>query len=153
MLGDAEGPAHTEWNERSEHFREKYEDGVSVLRFVKNSLQRIAAFLSVTEEGIDANLLNDLFSITLPSRELMQQEDITPGGGGHPPPPPAPPAPSDEKFLLSRTHRGLRVRSDSRSSSPPERLLIEAAYEVRRGDPFISIRRLTSILAIVSSVE
>lgn len=138
LLGDAEGPAHTEWNERSQHFKEKYEDGVSVLRFVKNSLQSIAAFLSATEEGIDVNLLGSLFSIELP----VYEQD-TPAGGARDTRGDKPFLPaaidvqrSGEKFMLSRTPNGLRVSADPNSGSQPERLVIEAAYEVRRGDPF-----------------
>ena len=116
----------------------KYEDGVSVLRFVKNALQRVATFLNSTEEGIDPDLLSALFSIDLPDEQQtaaaggardrrgdipFSRTEVNVDGSG-------------ENFLLSKTTNGLRISSDPNAGAAPDRLLIEAAYEVRRGDPF-----------------
>lgn len=138
LLGDAENPAHTEWNERSEHFREKYEHGASVLRFVKSSLQAIAGFLNKTAEGIDPNLLSGLFSIEIPdaehnsagtrTRDLRGKKAFAPFElEVHSGP---------DNFVLTKTSGGLRVSCAGAAGRTPGSLVIEAAFEVRRGDPF-----------------
>ena len=41
LIGDAENPAHTEWQKDSSKFRNKYKHGAKTLDFVKASLREI----------------------------------------------------------------------------------------------------------------
>src|SRR5262249_17250827 len=57
LLGDSENPSHTEWRERSDKIRERYEQGASRVRFVKNALQQIVTTLSRPSRGREEDLL------------------------------------------------------------------------------------------------
>ncbi len=59
LLGDAENPAHTEWQKDSSHFRGKYEDGDKVISFVEKSIDNICSLLSKPTEGIDRDIMKD----------------------------------------------------------------------------------------------
>lgn len=61
FLGDSENPAHTEWQERSPKFKNKYHYGPTCLRFVKNSPRESIKILTRPAKGRDEKLLKDLF--------------------------------------------------------------------------------------------
>ena len=63
MLGDAENPAHTDWSDSSSHFKGKYINGLSTLRFIRNSVAEICQFLAQDPGEEDPRLLLDVFSI------------------------------------------------------------------------------------------
>lgn len=63
LLGDAENPAHTEWNAESSHFKDKYQHGPAILRFVRNAVSDIWELLHDNTEADDTELLLDVFSI------------------------------------------------------------------------------------------
>jgi hypothetical protein len=140
LLGDAENPAHTDWQERSTKLKERFKHGPSCVRFVKRSLREIVGFLSRPPEGIHEDLLRDLFFVDRP-------EGVPAGNGGNdgtgvkrptvgptlPPPPPPPPVPAP--FRLDQMPGGFRIRGNPEAEGV--RLVeVEAAYEVRRGNAF-----------------
>jgi len=61
FLGDAENPAHTEWQQKQPKIKEKYEKGYSTVMFVKNSVNKLIEYLSPTIGGRDDTLLKDYF--------------------------------------------------------------------------------------------
>lgn len=61
FLGDAENPAHTEWQQKQPKLKEKYETGHSTVMFVKNSVNKLIEYLSPTIGGRDDTLLKDYF--------------------------------------------------------------------------------------------
>ncbi|MCA9034031.1 MAG: hypothetical protein KDA91_02820 [Planctomycetaceae bacterium] len=63
FLGDAENPAHTEWQEEISHFKGKYVQGASVLRFVRNTVPDLCQLLTEPTDEQDSELLLDVFSI------------------------------------------------------------------------------------------
>jgi hypothetical protein len=63
LLGDAENPAHTEWNEESSHFKGKYQNGAATLRFVRNSVADLCHSLTESAADEDPVLLLDVFSL------------------------------------------------------------------------------------------
>lgn len=63
FLGDAENPAHTEWNEESSHFKGKYSHGAATLRFIRNSVADLCQLLTDAVEDEDPELLLDVFSV------------------------------------------------------------------------------------------
>jgi len=63
FLGDSESPAHTDWKERTEDFKTKYQNAVSTLRYVRSSLREITRILDVPSPGVDPNFLKEIFHI------------------------------------------------------------------------------------------
>ena len=122
LLRDSEEPSHSRWNERSEKVRDRYDLGASTVRFVNSAVRRIVQCLTVTQEGLHINLLNEFFSIP---------QD---GGGKSPPNPNPPPSPVSPVEVTER-QGGFNVRVTDRGGEIPERLQIQVAYEVRRGNP------------------
>src|SRR6185437_9877844 len=61
LLGDSENPAHTEWQSRSAHFKDRYRHGESTLRYVKNATLAIVQMLSATNDEQDLTALADVF--------------------------------------------------------------------------------------------
>ena len=138
FLGDAEDPTHTKWEQRNRHFQNKYDDGVSLLKFVMQSLGSIAEYLLEAQAGMDADLLSSIFFVDLTDRAEPRQEVGTRDVRGR--------TPfnrfavevhsSHEAFTLSRTEGGFKIGPNPSSNTVPLGLDIQVAYEVRRGDPF-----------------
>jgi hypothetical protein len=87
FLGDSENPAHTEWQERSPKFKNKYNYGPTCLRFVKNSPREIIKILTRPAKGRDENLLKDFFYIDIPPEPEQpgsKEEPKDKPGGDHP---------------------------------------------------------------------
>ena len=139
LLGDSENPAHTEWQERSPKFKDRYEWGVTCLRYVKNSPKEIVKILSRPAEGRDTKLLRDLFSIGLP-KTLEPNGDLEKpieGEGRDGPTIPEQGAISADRFLqLQRTKQGFRLVAHPETKRIPKEIDIEVAYDVRQGNPF-----------------
>jgi hypothetical protein len=134
LLGDAENPAHTRWEQGGKHFKGRYKHGPSILIFVKRSAQSLVALLTRRAEGRDPELLKDLFNVP----QHGDQRGPRPGGDGKPKPPaPLTPPPAPEVFLECKSlPGGFRIRPNKRATRPPMGFQLRAAYEVARGNPF-----------------
>ncbi len=138
LLGDAENPAHTEWQERSAHFRDRYQHGASVLRFVKNSVVELVQMITHSGEESDPKALADVFFLPEPpepeEQRKEQVEKPRPGGTTQPPDIVAPLR--KEKFLVSQIDGGFSVSHREGAAGVPDKIDIVVAYEVRRGNAF-----------------
>jgi hypothetical protein len=76
LLGDSENPAHTEWQERSPRFKDRYRHGASTLRYVKVVPREVIRLLTRPAEGRDYGLLRQLFSLEIP--EAAEAKDQAP---------------------------------------------------------------------------
>lgn len=134
LLGDAENPAHTEWQSRSAHFKDRYRHGTSTLTYVKNSVSAIVQMLTQSKDEQDLTALADVFFLVQPPtpEEKKQVKEKKPKPGPEPPfvEPPEPPEPRPLK--LSKVEGGFIIAA----SKPVAAAHIKAAYEVRRGDAF-----------------
>lgn len=139
LLGDSEGPAHTDWYERSRKLKERYEYGVSCVRFVRGGLREIVRLLARPPEGLKEDLLRDLFFVMEPGAGGAASPGVRPGPGKERPepvPPPAPPPPPEKTpFRLQQRAGGFTV-TGIKDRPPPKEIRVRAAYEVRRGDAF-----------------
>jgi hypothetical protein len=81
ILGDAENPAHTEWQDRSETFKNKYDHGPYTLRFVKNSAANLIRTLTAASQEKDRDLLKHLFFVVQPSDDGKEGEGTGALGG------------------------------------------------------------------------
>jgi hypothetical protein len=131
FLGDAENPAHTEWNERTGEFREKYSNACPLLRFIKKSMGMIVSFLDEPPRERQRDFLKEIFSIPMRMEDEEEGEETT-----HPPVIPLVQRPP-RIFVIERIPDGFNV-SLNRSASVqlPVKARIMVAYDVRRGNPF-----------------
>jgi hypothetical protein len=133
MLGDAENPAHTRWERLGKHFRDRYTYGPSILSYVQRSAQHLCSLLSRRPEGLDHDLLKNLFYLPEPGT-LPTPAPRPPGPG---PTPPVPPLPAREIFVeCTKVAGGFRLRRHPRATRAPAFIQVRAAYEVIRGNPF-----------------
>ncbi len=139
LLGDSENPAHTEWQERSLKFKDRYHHGPFTLRYLKNVPREIVRLLTRPSEGRDYALLKQLFSLDLPTEsevvtktadpakhgagEVEGESEITTVG-------------SERSIALQKLRGGFRIKGISANGRPPKRAAVLVAYEVRRGNPF-----------------
>jgi hypothetical protein len=137
LLGDCENPAHTEWQDRSGHFRGRYKLGTSVLRFVKNSVPELVRMLSHAQEESDPSPLLDFFFLPEDSEEEQQRTapSIQPERGPETPHVEPIVNGSKPRFRIERLNGGFTVRS-LREVTLPEEIAVRVAYEVRRGNAF-----------------
>lgn len=139
MLGDAENPAHTEWQERSPKFRGKYVRGASCLRFVKNSPREIVRILSAPLKGRDEMLLRDVFHIGMlpqPAGPAQGKKKDKAGEGSVSAYADTPGYGQGRYLLVAPTKQGFRVSGDKSRPRPTPFFIVQAAYLIRRGDPF-----------------
>jgi len=138
FLGDAENPAHTEWQRSSPKFKEKYRLGPSTLDFVRSVPANLASILSQPAGGRDPDLLRNIFSLAddaaVPSpqvpkptqngREESTAEESVPGILG-----------KNGTLVLKKVRTGFRL-SGRADDEAPRRLEVLVAYDVLRGNPF-----------------
>ncbi|MCZ7564980.1 MAG: hypothetical protein M5U08_15390 [Burkholderiales bacterium] len=75
LLGDSENPAHTEWQERSPRFKERYRHGPFTLRYVKGAPREIVRVLTRPAAGRDFTLLRHLFALDVPTEAAIAERD------------------------------------------------------------------------------
>ncbi len=139
LLGDSENPAHTEWQERSPRFKDRYRHGPSTLRYVKGAPREIVRLLTRPAEGRDFALLRHVFSLDVPTEESVRRREPrteSPGLDGSGEARGIATARSAHAFELQRLHGGFCVAGVANGEAPPRYLAVRAAYEVRRGNPF-----------------
>jgi hypothetical protein len=71
LLGDSENPAHTEWQERSPKFKDRYRHGPFTLRYIKNAPREIVRVMIRPADGRDLELLQHLFSLDVPTEDAL----------------------------------------------------------------------------------
>jgi hypothetical protein len=138
LVGDAENPAHTEWQERSLKFKDRYHHGPFTLRYLKNVPREVVRFLTRPSEGRDFALLKQLFAIDLPTEaELKDQTgNLEEPGTGEETEPEVTTVGKDKAFTLQKLRGGFRVKGIPSASGQPRQAAVWVAYEVRRGNPF-----------------
>lgn len=128
FLGDAETPAHTKWNERTEGFIEKYEDARRNLRFVKGSISKIIRLLDEPPKERQKDFFKDIFFI--PKNSLKEADSSTKKTVI---------VPINKKpsvFRIDKIEGGFKISLKENRVSFPLIATIMVAYDVRRGNPF-----------------
>ena len=140
MLGDSENPAHTEWQERSPKFKDRYRHGPYTLRYVKNAPREIVRILTRPKEGRDLTLLQHLFSLDVPTEEAVldpkkgrqdKPGEEAPTDAGH-----VETVGRDRFFQLQKLRGGFRLAGTGNGRPVPRHAAVWVAYETRRGNPF-----------------
>ncbi|MGB9759988.1 MAG: hypothetical protein ACP5KW_08590 [Thermoproteota archaeon] len=132
FLGDSETPSHSEWNERTEGFKDKYKHAVKTLRFIKNSVSRIVSILDQTPTSVQKDFLEDVFYIPLTQDEQEESEKIKTK-----PPKIYDVRSSSPLFEVKEIRGGFKLSlSKDGIKKIPIKAKISIAYDVRRGNPF-----------------
>jgi hypothetical protein len=130
LLGDAENPAHTQWNERAEKLRFGWEGGGSALRRVRAALPELYAMVAERIERDDPLALLEFFSI--PKSERRGETQPITGR------PDKLPSPTPKPFRIEKRVGGFAILPDSgvRPDQFPMQLQIRCAYDILSGNPY-----------------
>jgi hypothetical protein len=138
FLGDAENPAHTEWERNSKKFKRKYKLGPSTLDYVKSSPREIVKILTQPKKGRDENLLKHIFS--LPEVQIDQpgknEKEISGDGDKKKSTAPFVDVIGSNYIQLTPAKGGFRLTKRPKATKVPRYINIWIAYEVRSGNPF-----------------
>lgn len=137
LLGDAENPAHTEWQSKGENFHGKYIYGPAVLNFVTRAVANFVHALTAQEDEEDKTLLLDIFSLPADKNkdEPKQSEKKKKSKGRETSDNPDPQEPKKKRFRVQKSKGGFTVTRGDAGTKPPARLNIRVAYDIRRGNP------------------
>jgi hypothetical protein len=138
LLGDAENPAHTQWQKDSEHFVNKYQHGKDCLQFITKSPQKVFEFLQRPATGIDAELLKNIFYI---EHELDDNAPIRPDDDykkdeiTNKKEPPELEKNTLQRIFSKKTSDGIRVYSKNLPKENLPKIIVKLAYMTTRGKP------------------
>jgi hypothetical protein len=137
LLGDAENPAHTQWQTDSSNFKDKYVYGPSFLTFVKDAVYSFVHTLRAQEEEEDPTLLLDIFSLPAMKEEEPERRDErkTKKKGEETEDEIKIQEPRKKRFRIQKSPGGFTVTRGDAGTQPPAWLDIRAAYDIRRGNP------------------
>ncbi len=140
LLGDSENPAHTEWQERSPKFKDRYHHGPFTLRYVKNVSRELVRAMTRPTEDRDFDLLRDVFALDIPTEDAVKDprkgRDDKPGTEDTGETMGVETVGSDRFFQLQKLHGGFRLSGNGDGKAMPRIAAVWVAYEVRRGNPF-----------------
>jgi hypothetical protein len=126
FLGDAENPAHTEWERNSKIFKRRYKLGPSTLDFVKTSPREIVKVISRLPKGRGEALLRRLFSLPAHRADQTAPEERDSFGTGR----------NINYLQLKPINGGFSLTRNPKSKKIPRYVVIRMAYEIRTGNPF-----------------
>ena len=145
LLGDAENPAHTRWDDQSEHFKGRYIGGDQTIRFVRNAVHEILRLVFSSEDGKDLGTLADLFPDSKPSQDPAEplakktrrvkrpRLDISPA--------------KPRIWRSDRIPGGFRVSGNPKWLGGAREVVVDVAYDVVRGNPLNKWRKEDFVLA------
>ncbi|MCR4307996.1 MAG: hypothetical protein NUV80_05530 [Candidatus Berkelbacteria bacterium] len=138
FLGDAENPAHTEWQERSRKFKGKYFPGPATLSFVKEAPRQIMRLLNRHAEHVDDTALRHIFPAPedegAPRRKNRAEPKSNPTKTRIPS---INPVPRKQKIQVSSISGGFSiVLTDYGKQAVPVSIAIKCAYDTSKGNPF-----------------
>ena len=138
FLGDAENPAHTDWERNSKKFKRKYKLGPTTLDFIKSAPREIIKILTQPKKGRDEDLLKHLFSLPTVQLDQIEKKEKEISGEGEK-------EKSTEPFVdvlgsnylqLNPIKAGFRLMKQPKARKLPKFINVSMAYEVRSGNPF-----------------
>jgi hypothetical protein len=137
LLGDAENPAHTVWQERSPKFKDRYRHGASTLRYVKHAPRELVKVLTDVKNRRDETLLKHIFSLNFPTSVHGTALRIKGEEKRRTQTPDLHIQQVQQDLMLQRAQGGFRLSlSPQAGHTIPLDVEVKIAYEVRRGDPF-----------------
>jgi hypothetical protein len=135
FLGDAEGPAHVDWNGRAERLNAEWQNAETRLSEVRRAPRRLLELLAPAVREEDQDALVDELSVEDEMRRAVQGKPRKPG----PVKPPDPDLPVKKpKYRLERRPGGFAISAGPglEEGDLPLRIRVRTAFDVSRGDPF-----------------
>ncbi len=153
FLGDAENPAHTEWNPRALILEKNWDSPSKPLQLIRRSLQILFDLIAKPEESKDNDLLSEFFS--LPSEPPDGKSEVGgPEKGGNVPNPPTSSIPvKDLGFEIVKLDSGFILTRDNYSNKRPDTILVEMAYNRIGGNALGHYSKLDFDLYDPSTIE
>lgn len=149
VLGKAENPAHTTWEanatqNQAGRFQDFYVYAKELLSFVKYCPSSLVALLRERDVEEDPSLLLEFFSIEPDDAddelEVKGQRDTKKKGKESSKPGNIPKA-RPKRYRINKTPGGFTVVRGDMNADPIDSIVVEAAYDVRRGNPFTKYKR------------
>jgi hypothetical protein len=138
LLRDAEPPNHTDWDQKTAHFRKRYQGGNHVITFVKTAVKQLMGFVRSGDDQPDPTVAIDFFAV--PERdEHPAPPDRRPrrrNGGEESDGPDELPTPRPRRFTVAEIDGGFVIRPGHPDAEPPRRLDVKMAYDVLSGSPW-----------------
>ena len=132
LLGDAENPAHTQWQKDSSNFRGRYTYGPSIIDFVSNAVGELVAIINRSSTEKDTSLTSDIFSIARP--DAPDKKNPTPKPTPAKPPQVPEIKPSQPRVAIDRIVGGFTVTCPV-GLQYPATVKISCAYDTGAGNP------------------
>ncbi|MCG7357656.1 hypothetical protein MHL39_13525 [Roseomonas mucosa] len=135
FLGDAEGPAHVDWNGRAERLNAEWQSAETRLAEVRRAPRRLLELLAPAVREEDQNALVDELSVEDEMRRAVQGKSRKTGPVRTPDPDIAAKKP---KYRLERRPGGFSILAGPglEEDDLPLRIRVRTAFDVSRGDPF-----------------
>ncbi len=134
LLGDAENPAHTEWEKNAVKFKGKYRWGSKTIDFVRLSVSKLLNLMNQGDDEEDTAILSDIFFLDLPendedvpeSRKRAKKENSGPDS-----PPPVDPIPPSKPrtYRLNKSSEGFVVQGPKEQLKNRRRYRVKVAYD------------------------
>lgn len=144
FLGDAEGPAHVDWNAKAERLNASWKNAGGRLSEVRAAPRRLVELLAPALAAEDPDALIEELSVEseLRAARLSSEKTRKPKDGKGQVPNDLPPA--KPKWRLQKRQGGFMLSSGSnlQDADLPMRLRVRAAFDVPSGDPFKRHHRL-----------
>ena len=135
LLGDAEGPAHTTWSEKTTRFRNKYINGAGWLTFVKQAPRRIVEIARDSDDQEDRTITADFFSVPDDSAGGSQGGSVGSPKPGDKTGKPVVPVSRPRRIYVARSGNGFVVTL-TENGSGVRSVDVSVAYDRRGGNPF-----------------
>lgn len=137
LLGDAEGPAHTEWQPKSRNFVDKYTYGGKTISFVANFATELLRRVYSAPHELDRDILSDLFRDERPGEIAGSGESSRARkkkGRAGVPLPELPPRRTT--YRVDRISDGFKITSVPGEDLSGTTIRVAAAYETSKGNAF-----------------
>lgn len=156
MLGDAENPAHTQWNHNTPSFKNNFKYPYRHLRAVTDSPSKIYGLLAGSKKKENRSLLLDFFGLEdieySINTEKQPKKPKDKGDKSPKPKPNIPPAPP-KRYRLKRRDGGFSIVRGDENAPLPKRIEIRMAYDIRSGSATKALKTYDKNDFVVGSSE
>lgn len=137
-IGDAETPAHEQM--QHELLKDRYKYPKKLVTFVRDAAASVVRALRHGENEDDLFTLASYFPLEAEAGPQKPTTKAKPRGKKPNDDLPPLPPPSPRRFRVSRVPGGFTVSGNSEAGVLVEEIVVTAAYDVRRGNPFAKYR-------------
>lgn len=134
FLGDAENPAHTQWQSQ---LANQYSFNAATIRYVEEAIPQILGLTREDEAAPDPLTMIDLFYLPDDSADAPTVKRKKAKGDKESVPPGPIPLPPPRPFRVEKLADGFVVRAGDVGAPRPTALEVVVAYETSKGNPFL----------------